>query len=80
MLAVKKRPAPAQQDQVLTGLREQLRECVDALAHNQMLFDLEIEPELIEQRIYEREAQRCRYRYLQRLARQAGVRALRWPG
>ena len=77
LLAVKKRPAPEE----LPGLgqpdlQQELRQCVEQMARNQMLFDLEIEPELIEQRIYEREALRCRYRYLQRKARAAGLRAL----
>lgn len=60
----------------LPDLPEQLRECLADIRHNQMLFDLETEPELIDQRIYEREALQCRYRYLMRRARAAGLRAI----
>ena len=33
-------------------LEEQLRECMARMRQNKMLFDLETEPELVEQRIY----------------------------
>ena len=58
------------------ALPDQLRECLADIRHNQMLFDLETEPELIEQRIYEQRALECRYRYLLRQARAAGLRAI----
>lgn len=57
-------------------LEEELRECLREMRHNRMLFDLELEPELIEQRIYEGEALRCRYEYLMRRARAVGLRAV----
>lgn len=56
-------------------LQEDLRECMQEMRHNQMLFDLETEPELIEQRVYEYQALCCRYSYLQRKARAKGMRA-----
>ena len=58
------------------GLERELRDCLRQLEYNQNWFDLETEPELIEQRIYEREALRCRYRYLLRRARDLVVRAV----
>lgn len=79
-LAVKKRPQkPAEAvdlAQYMPSLEQEIRECLADMRHNQMLFDLELEPELIEQRIYEREALRCRYHYLQRKARAVGLRAI----
>lgn len=60
----------------LPDLRDELRECIADMRHNQMLFDLETEPELIEQRIYEKKALHCRYQYLLRRARAAGLRAI----
>lgn len=57
-------------------LEQELRDCLRQLEYNQNWFDLETEPELIEQRIYEREALRCRYRYLIRRARDLGLRAV----
>ena len=57
-------------------LEEDLRECLQEMRHNQMLFDLETEPELIEQRVYEYQALQCRYSYLQRKARAEGLRAI----
>ena len=58
------------------GLEADIRDCLLDLRHNQMLFDLETEPELIDQRVYEALAIESRYRYLQRLARAAGLRAI----
>ena len=46
------------------------------MRQNQLLFDMETEPELIDQRIYEYQAIQSRYRYLQRQARAAGLRAI----
>lgn len=57
-------------------LEQELRDCLQQLEYNQNWFDLETEPELIEQRIFEREALRCRYRYLMRRARDLGLRAV----
>lgn len=77
-LALKRRPSPEELEvaRYLPDLQQELRECLADMEHNQMLFDLEVEPELIEQRIYEREALQCRYRYLLRKARAAGLRAI----
>ena len=38
-----------------------------------MMFDLEVDTDLIEQRIYERQALLCRYRYLLAKARELGL-------
>lgn len=64
-LAVKKRPAGAD-----PALRAALRDCLDQLRHNQNLYDLEQDPDLIEACIYERAALLCRYRYLLARARE----------
>jgi hypothetical protein len=45
-----------------------------------MLFDLEIDPELIDQRIYERQALLCRYRYLLGRARALGLHTILTDG
>lgn len=57
-------------------LKQELKECLQEMNHNQMLFDLETEPELIEQRVYEYQALQCRYGYLQRRARAEGLRLI----
>ena len=62
--------------QYFPSLKEELRQCMEDISHNEMLFDLEVEPDLIEQRIYEREALRCRYRYLMRRARANDLRVI----
>ena len=43
------------------------------LRRNEMMFDLEVDTDLIEQRIYERQALLCRYRYLLARARELGL-------
>ena len=43
------------------------------LKRNEMMFDLEVDTDLIEQRIYERQALLCRYRYLLARARELGL-------
>lgn len=58
------------------GLEEDLKEVLADLRHNEMMFNLEIEPDLVEQRIYERQALRCRYRYLIERARELGLRTI----
>ena len=58
------------------GLEEELQEVLADLRHNEMMFNLETEPDLVEQRIYERQALRCRYRYLIGEARRLGLHAL----
>lgn len=57
-------------------LEQELHECLAQMRQNQTLFDLETEPELVEQRIYERQALQCRYRYLMRKARALGLRTI----
>ena len=58
-------------------LEEELKECLFCLRRNEMMFDLEVDTDLIEQRIYERQALLCRYRYL--LAEGAGAGAAYRP-
>ena len=41
-----------------------------------MMFDLEVDPDLVEQRIYERQALLCRYRYLIQRARELGLHTI----
>ena len=85
-LALLFRKAPAEEKAPLAALRpvcrgseeleRDLKECLWEMRCNQMLFDLEIEPELIDQRVYEYQAIQSRYRYLQRQARAAGLRVI----
>ena len=51
----------------------ELEECLFCLQRNEMMFDLEVDTDLIEQRIYERQALLCRYRYLLARARELGL-------
>ena len=57
-------------------LEQEITECLCCLRRNAMMFDLEVDPDLIEQRIYERQALLCRYRYLLQKARELGVRGI----
>ena len=41
-----------------------------------MMFDMEVDTDLIEQRIYERQALLCRYRYLLARARELGLHTI----
>lgn len=52
-------PVPQQSD-----LKQELRDCIRALRHNEQVFQLQTDPALIEQCIYERIALQARYRYL----------------
>lgn len=61
------------------ALEAELAECLQSIQHNEMLFNLETEPDLIEQRIYERRALQCRYRYLLEKARTLGLRTILRP-
>ena len=54
-------------------LEEELKERLFCLKRNEMMFDLEVDTDLIEQRIYERQALLCRYRYLLSRARELGL-------
>ena len=42
----------------------------------EMMFDMEVDTDLIEQRIYERQALLCRYRYLLARARELGLHTI----
>ena len=53
-------------------LEQEIKECLYCLECNARMFDLEVDPDLVEQRIYERQALLCRYRYLLQRAREAG--------
>ena len=57
-------------------LEHEIQEVMADIRHNEMLFDLEVEPDLIEQRIYERQALYCRYRFLIGEARRLGLHAI----
>ncbi len=46
------------------------------MRQNKMLFDMEVEPEQAEQRIYEGRALQCRYEFLMRKARAVGLRTI----
>ena len=43
------------------------------ILYDEMMFDMEVDTDLIEQRIYERQALLCRYRYLLARARELGL-------
>ncbi len=58
------------------NLEQEIKEVMADLRHNEMMFNLEIEPDLVEQRIYERQALRCRYRFLIGEARRLGLNAI----
>ena len=53
-------------------LEQEIKECLYCLECNARMFDLEVDPDLVEQRIYERQALLCRYRYLLQRARELG--------
>ena len=57
-------------------LEDELKECLYCLRRNAMMFNLEVDPDLVEQRIYERQAQLCRYRYLLQRARELGLHTI----
>ena len=54
----------------------ELEECLFCLQRNAMMLDLEVDSDLIEQRIYERQALLCRYRYLLARARELGLHTI----
>ncbi len=58
------------------GLEDEIKEVLADLRHNEMMFNLETEPDLVEQRIYERQALQCRYRYLIGEARRLGLHTI----
>ncbi len=73
-----RRQDPVDRDLLLyqPTLEEEIRDCLEQMRHNEMLFSLEVEEDLIDQRIYERKALLCRYHYLQAKARALGLRAI----
>lgn len=66
-------PRDAEHEHYHPELEEELKECLFCLRRNAMMFDLEVDSDLIEQRIYERQALLCRYRYLLARARELGL-------
>ena len=50
---------------------KQLKHCLEEKRHNQELFDMETDPELIEAHIYRRLSLECEYRYLLRQVKQS---------
>ena len=55
-------PRDTEHERYHPELEEELKECLFCLKRNEMMFDLEVDTDLIEQRIYERQALLCRYR------------------
>jgi hypothetical protein len=66
----------AEHERYAPELEEELQDCLREMRRNAMLFDLEVEPDLVEQRIYERQALLCRYRYLMGRARKLGLHTI----
>ena len=66
-------PRDTEHERYHPELEAELQECLFCLRRNQMMFDLEVDTDLIEQRIYERQALLCRYRYLLAKARELGL-------
>ena len=66
-------PRDVEHERYHPELEEEIKECLFCLRRNEMMFDLEVDPDLIEQRIYERQALLCRYRYLLARARELGL-------
>ena len=60
-------PRDTEHERYHPELEEELKECLFCLRRNEMMFDLEV------QRIYERQALLCRYRYLLARARELGL-------
>ncbi len=69
-------PRDTEHERYHPELEEEIRECLFCLRRNAMMFDLEVDSDLIEQRIYERQALLCRYRYLLQRARELGVHGI----
>ena len=72
-LASSRIPRDTEHERYHPELEEELKECLFCLRRNEMMFDLEVDTDLIEQRIYERQALLCRYRYLLARARELGL-------
>ena len=69
-------PRDTEHERYHPELEAELRECLFCLHQNEMLFDLEVNTDLIEQHIYERQALLCRYRYLLARARELGLHTI----
>ena len=69
-------PRDTEHERYHPELEAELRECLFCLRQNEMLFDLEVNTDLIEQHIYERQALLCRYRYLLARARELGLHTI----
>ena len=69
-------PRDSEHERYHPELEEELKECLFCLHRNEMMFDLELVTDLIEQRIYERQALLCRYRYLLAKARELGLHTI----
>ena len=61
-------PRDTEHERYHPELEEELKEC--------LMFDLEVDTDLIEQHIYERQALLCRYRYLLAQARELGLHTI----
>ena len=69
-------PRDTEHERYHPELEEELKECLFCLHRNEMLFDLEVDTDLIEQHIYERQALLARYRYLLGKARELGLHTI----
>ena len=69
-------PRDTEHERYHPELEEELKECLFCLKRNEMMFDMEVDTDLIEQRIYERQALLCRYRYLLQRARELGLHTI----
>ena len=56
-------PRDTEHERYHPELEEELKECLFCLHRNEMMFDLEVDTDLIEQHIYERQALLARYRH-----------------
>ncbi len=52
-------PRDTEHERYHPELEEELKECLFCLKRNEMMFDMEVDTDLIEQRIYERQALLC---------------------
>ncbi len=64
----------AENEQCSHELEQDIRDCLQSIAKNEQMFNLEVDEALLEARIYERQALQCRYRYLIEKARSIGLR------
>ena len=69
-------PRDTEHERYHPELEEELKECLFCLRRNEKMFDLEVDTDLIEQHIHERQALLCRYRYLLAQARELGLHTI----